>query len=275
MTVSHPIADRGGRRELRRPARTGRTATGRSHRRSAPPCGTGPDPAAVHSPAPRSHRCSSSWPRRRRRTRFVASFRRADGRGAGAFRQTRRQRFAAEAERIVAAQIYPAWKRAIAVLQPLEAKATDDAGLWRFKDGAAVYAEALRAVHDDQPHRRRDPPDRAARGGAHREGDGRHPAHARAHARVGQGSRRAAEEGSELSADRGRPRADHGGCRTDHPRRREARRVAVRSAARRRRSSRGPFQRFREANAAASYTVAGASTDRGRGRSRSRCGPSG
>ena len=55
----------------------------------------------------------------------------------------RRPSFAADAERIVATQIYPVWKKAIGLLQPLEARATDDAGLWRFKGvGDAVYAEA-------------------------------------------------------------------------------------------------------------------------------------
>ncbi len=49
-----------------------------------------------------------------------------------------------QAEKTVAALVYPAWKRGIALLQPLAGKATDDAGLWRYKDGAAVYAYALR-----------------------------------------------------------------------------------------------------------------------------------
>jgi uncharacterized protein (DUF885 family) len=63
---------------------------------------------------------------------------------APAIPEARRPQLAAEAEKVVAAAIYPAWQRAIAVVQPLEAKATDDAGLWRFKDGAAAYAEMLR-----------------------------------------------------------------------------------------------------------------------------------
>jgi uncharacterized protein (DUF885 family) len=58
--------------------------------------------------------------------------------------EARRAALRAEAEQVVASQIYPVWQKAIALLQPLEAKATDDAGLWRFKDGAAVYADALR-----------------------------------------------------------------------------------------------------------------------------------
>ena len=56
----------------------------------------------------------------------------------------RREELRAEVEKIVASQVYPAWKRAIALLQPLGSKATDDAGLWRFKGGADAYAFALR-----------------------------------------------------------------------------------------------------------------------------------
>ena len=63
---------------------------------------------------------------------------------ASAIPEARWPGLAADAEKVVASQIYPAWQRAIAVVQPLEAKATDDAGLWRFKDGAAAYAEMLR-----------------------------------------------------------------------------------------------------------------------------------
>jgi uncharacterized protein (DUF885 family) len=63
---------------------------------------------------------------------------------APAIPDARRPPLAAAAEQIVASQIYPAWQRAIAAVQPLEARATDEAGLWRFKDGAAAYAEMLR-----------------------------------------------------------------------------------------------------------------------------------
>ena len=38
---------------------------------------------------------------------------------------------------------YPAWKKAIALLQAQSAKATDDAGLWRLKGGADAYAYFL------------------------------------------------------------------------------------------------------------------------------------
>jgi uncharacterized protein (DUF885 family)/quercetin dioxygenase-like cupin family protein len=74
---------------------------------------------------------------------FVTAF---DQRVAGAksVSDARREELRAQAEKIVAAQVYPAWKRAIALLQPLVGKATDDAGLWRFKGGAEAYAYDLR-----------------------------------------------------------------------------------------------------------------------------------
>jgi uncharacterized protein (DUF885 family)/quercetin dioxygenase-like cupin family protein len=56
----------------------------------------------------------------------------------------RREELRAQAEKIVAAQVYPSWKRAIALLQPLAGRATDDAGLWRLKGGDEAYAAALR-----------------------------------------------------------------------------------------------------------------------------------
>ena len=49
-----------------------------------------------------------------------------------------------EAEKIVSAEIYPAWRKAIAFLESLVSRASDDAGLWRFDQGAAVYAYNLR-----------------------------------------------------------------------------------------------------------------------------------
>jgi uncharacterized protein (DUF885 family)/quercetin dioxygenase-like cupin family protein len=74
---------------------------------------------------------------------FVATF---DQRLAQskAVSDSRREELRLQAEKIVAAQVYPAWKRGVALLQPLLSKATDDAGLWRFKGGADAYAFALR-----------------------------------------------------------------------------------------------------------------------------------
>ena len=50
----------------------------------------------------------------------------------------------AQAERTVAAEVYPAWKKAIALLESLVPASTDDAGLWRFASGAKAYAYDLR-----------------------------------------------------------------------------------------------------------------------------------
>ena len=55
----------------------------------------------------------------------------------------RRQQLQADAEKIVTAQIYSAWNRAIAVLQRQSGQATDDAGLWRLRGGPDAYAYFL------------------------------------------------------------------------------------------------------------------------------------
>jgi uncharacterized protein (DUF885 family) len=55
----------------------------------------------------------------------------------------KREQLRAAAEKLVGEDIYPAWKRAAALLEAQSAKATDDAGLWRFKAGAEVYAYDL------------------------------------------------------------------------------------------------------------------------------------
>jgi uncharacterized protein (DUF885 family) len=56
----------------------------------------------------------------------------------------KREAFRVEAEKIVATQIYPAWKRGAALLQSQVAGSTDDAGIWRLKGGDAAYAYNLR-----------------------------------------------------------------------------------------------------------------------------------
>jgi uncharacterized protein (DUF885 family) len=61
-----------------------------------------------------------------------------------AISDARRMEMRAEAERVVTAQVYPAWRKAIALLDPLRDRASDDAGIWRFKGGAEDYAYALR-----------------------------------------------------------------------------------------------------------------------------------
>ena len=57
---------------------------------------------------------------------------------------SRRAALRVEAEQVVSTQIYPAWRNAIGVLNAQTVKATSDAGLWRFKEGADVYRFFLR-----------------------------------------------------------------------------------------------------------------------------------
>ena len=54
-----------------------------------------------------------------------------------------RSQFQQKAVKLVSTQVYPAWQRAIELLEGLLPKSNDDAGLWRFPQGAAAYANAL------------------------------------------------------------------------------------------------------------------------------------
>lgn len=54
-----------------------------------------------------------------------------------------RSQLQGQATRIVTEQVYPAWRRGIALLEGILPKATDDAGLWRFQGGDQAYAFAL------------------------------------------------------------------------------------------------------------------------------------
>jgi uncharacterized protein (DUF885 family) len=51
----------------------------------------------------------------------------------------------AQAERIVRESVYPEWNRAIAFLETLVPRSADRAGLWRLEGGAAAYSHFLRA----------------------------------------------------------------------------------------------------------------------------------
>jgi uncharacterized protein (DUF885 family) len=64
---------------------------------------------------------------------------------ASAISAATRDRLRAQAEEITARQVYPAWQRALAALRPLQASATDAAGVSRFPGGAEAYAYFLRA----------------------------------------------------------------------------------------------------------------------------------
>ena len=55
-----------------------------------------------------------------------------------------RMQLRADAARIVGNDVYPAWQKAIALLEPLISRATDDAGIWRLNDGSEAYAHFLR-----------------------------------------------------------------------------------------------------------------------------------
>jgi len=57
--------------------------------------------------------------------------------------EVKRQQLRAAAEKVVGDDIYPAWKKAIALLQAQSAKASVDAGVWRLKGGGEAYAYFL------------------------------------------------------------------------------------------------------------------------------------
>jgi uncharacterized protein (DUF885 family) len=74
---------------------------------------------------------------------FVTAF--TDRMAAAGIASATRDRLRARAEDITASQVYPAWQRALAVLRPLQAGATDAAGISRLPGGADAYAYFLRA----------------------------------------------------------------------------------------------------------------------------------
>lgn len=55
-----------------------------------------------------------------------------------------RDRLLGDAKKALAESLKPAYEKLIAYLQDLEKRATDDAGVWKFPDGAAFYEYALR-----------------------------------------------------------------------------------------------------------------------------------
>jgi uncharacterized protein (DUF885 family) len=55
-----------------------------------------------------------------------------------------RDRLLAEAKKALLEAFQPSYQKLIAYLQELERRATDDAGVWKFPDGAAFYEYALR-----------------------------------------------------------------------------------------------------------------------------------
>jgi uncharacterized protein (DUF885 family) len=63
--------------------------------------------------------------------------------GVKSISDAKREELRTGAEKIVSDQVYPAWKEAIALLESQTPQATDDAGLWRFKNGSEIYAYDL------------------------------------------------------------------------------------------------------------------------------------
>jgi uncharacterized protein (DUF885 family) len=56
----------------------------------------------------------------------------------------RRQQLRSAAEALVTTQVYPAWAKAIDLLESIVPQATDDAGLWRLPKGVDAYSYQLR-----------------------------------------------------------------------------------------------------------------------------------
>jgi uncharacterized protein (DUF885 family) len=56
----------------------------------------------------------------------------------------KREQLRAAAEKITAEQIYPAWRRALALLEKEAVRATNDAGLWRLPGGLDAYETFLK-----------------------------------------------------------------------------------------------------------------------------------
>jgi uncharacterized protein (DUF885 family) len=55
----------------------------------------------------------------------------------------KREELRATAEKIVSAEVYPVWTKAVAELESQVEHSSDVAGLWRFKDGPQIYAYEL------------------------------------------------------------------------------------------------------------------------------------
>jgi uncharacterized protein (DUF885 family) len=64
--------------------------------------------------------------------------------GVTAMSAARRTELRAQAEKIVSAQVYPVWRKAIAELESQLPRSSNDAGLWRLEGGGAAYAYFLR-----------------------------------------------------------------------------------------------------------------------------------
>ena len=167
MTVVHPVRSAAGRGQLRGAAAADRRADGRGGGAVGAAGGAGNPAAALH-PAGDDR---ADAPVRLGSTRGQPAgrhVRRAPGARSRRWTRPRAAPSSTQATAIVEAEVYPAWRKAIAVLEAQLPAATDDAGLWRFQDGARGLRGPAAAVHLDQARRAGDPRHRAARSGAHR-----------------------------------------------------------------------------------------------------------
>ncbi len=129
---------------------------------------------------------------------------------AGGIPETKRNELRAAAERITAAQVYPAWRNAIAVLEPLADQCNGRCGAVAVQGRRGRLRVQPAAIHDHQPVSRT----RSTRSACARWRGSRRrwtpSCGARADGRLGKRPHRAAREGSGLSGHRGGPHAHHG-----------------------------------------------------------------
>jgi uncharacterized protein (DUF885 family) len=96
---------------------------------------------------------------------FVAIF--AQKMEAAKVPQARREALRGEAEKIVSAQVYPAWRKGIATLESQLPRSTDEAGISRLKGGRGGVRLFSAALYDDQFDCRSDPRNRLAGSGSY------------------------------------------------------------------------------------------------------------
>ena len=160
----------------------------------------------------------------------------------------------ADAERIVRESVYPEWQKAIAYLESLVPRSADRAGLWRLEGGAVAYSHFLKAYTTTELT-----PDQIHEIGLRKVAELERDMDALLR-KLGRSQGTVKERVAQLKKDLGYPLTDEGRARImsdiDGMIRDAERRSALQFDAR----PKGPviaqpYPRFREANAAASYTA--------------------
>ena len=166
----------------------------------------------------------------------------------------KRQQLRSAAEKVVGDDIYPAWKKAIALLEVAKRKSdrrrrplADERRSGRLR----VFPASL---HHHESHGRRNSRNRPQARRANREPDGRSAAPSRPDRWFGEGPHREAQTRPGVSESHfgGKPRANHARYRW-HSRRRGKRAALLFDLRPKSPIVAQPFPRFREANAAANY----------------------